>query len=541
MRHHLRRRAVVALALLSALALVAGGCSSDDEDGTSSTTQAPGGAGGVDAGAEGASAVTAEAVDASFDTLDDIVAEIMDASGVPGVSVGVVYGDELVYAQGYGVRTVGGDDPVTPDTVFQIASLSKPISSTIMSGLVGQGAFQWEDPVQPYAPELALSDEWVTEHLTFADLFSHRSGLPGGPAGNDLEAIGYDRATILPRLAQVPLDGFRDTYSYSNWAMTLGGEIGARAAGTDWETAADEVLFVPAGMDSTSMRNEDFLAQEDRADPHVPVGDGEWAADFTRNPDPQAPAGGVSSNVIDLATWMRLQLNGGELDGEVIIDPEALAQTHVPHITSRPPNPPDGGQPGLYALGWNVNTEFGGLVNWAHSGAFSTGANTTVKLIPAEDLGIVVLTNGSPVGVPEAIADAYLEYAITGDLDPEGWYELWSTRMGGVYGEPLDLGPEPTDPAAAAAGEAYEGTYANDYVGEVTITANDDGTLAMVIGPAGITYTLDHWDADVFVYAHSPELPDFPETATFELVDGQAESLTLSAMDGAGLGTLDRV
>jgi CubicO group peptidase (beta-lactamase class C family) len=484
--------------------------------------------------------ITSEAVEGSFDTLDGIVETVMDESGVPGTAVGVVYDDALVYAQGYGLRSVDSDEPVEPDTVFQLASLSKPISSTIMAGLVGQGVFGWDDPVSDYAPQIQLSDEWVTEHVTFADLFSHRSGLPGGPAGNDLEAIGYDRDTILPRLAMVPLEGFRDTYSYANWGMTLGAEIAAIAAGSDWETVSEEVLFGPAGMNSTSMRHDDFVAEENRAELHVPKGDGEWAAEFPRDPDPQAPAGGVSSNVVDLARWMRIQLDGGDLEEETIIDPEALDQTHVPHITSRPPNPPNGGQPGLYGLGWNVNTEFGGLVNWAHSGAFSTGANTTVKLVPQEDFGIVVLTNGAPVGVPETIADSYIDYLVTGEANTAEWYETWNTRMGGVYGDPLELGDEPSDPEPSAAGEAYEGTYANDYIGEVTITANDDGSLEMTIGPSNIAYTLEHWDADTFIYAHSPELPDFLETATFELVDDRAVSLTLSAMNGAGLGTLER-
>ncbi len=528
---------------LLAFVLIAGACSSGSDDTAAGSTQTSdeSGASGDPSGDDAPSLITPETVEGSFESLDRIVGKLMQESGVPGIAVGVVYDDKLAYAQGYGVRSVAGDDPVEADTVFQIASLSKPISSTIMAGLVGQGVFEWDDPVSQYAPQFQLSDKWVTEHVTFADLFSHRSGLPGGPAGNDLEAIGYDRDTILERLAMVPLDGFRDSYSYANWGLTLGGEIGAIAAGSDWETVSEEVLFGPAGMDSTSMRHDDFAAAENRAEQHVPRGDGEWTADHLRNPDPQAPAGGVSSNVPDLARWMRIQLNNGEIDGKRIIDPEALDQTHVPHITSRPPNPPDGGQPGLYGLGWNVNTEFGGLVNWAHSGAFSTGANTTVKLVPAEGLGIVALTNGAPVGVPEAIADTYIDYLVSGKDNTDEWYEMWSTRMAGVYGEPLDLGAEPTNPEPAAPGEAYEGTYTNDYVGPVSITADEDGTLEMEIGPSDITYTLEHRDADTFVYAHSPELPDFVETATFELLDGEAVSLTLSAMNGAGLGLLDHV
>ncbi|MDZ7731809.1 MAG: serine hydrolase domain-containing protein [Acidimicrobiia bacterium] len=211
----------------------------------------------------------------------------------------------MVHEQGYGVRSVEGGEPVDTETVFQIASLSKPVSSTVVAGLVGRGVLEWEDPVREHAPELQLSDEWVSDHVTFADLFAHRSGLPGGPAGNDLESVGYDRDTILERLALVPLEGFRDTYSYSNWGLTMSGQAAAVAAGWDSKTVADiEALFEPAGMDHTSMRHDDFVAEDNRAELHVPGGEGEWVADFERDPAAQAPAGGVSSNVGDLARWV---------------------------------------------------------------------------------------------------------------------------------------------------------------------------------------------------------------------------------------------
>ncbi|MDZ7731808.1 MAG: hypothetical protein U5R31_00695 [Acidimicrobiia bacterium] len=240
-----------------------------------------------------------------------------------------------------------------------------------------------------------------------------------------------------------------------------------------------------------------------------------------------------------------LQLADGELGGEAIIDAEALGATKVPHSISRPPDPPDGGQPGLYGLGWIVNTEHGGIVTWAHSGAFSNGANTTGRAgagggssghRPGAD------QRQPSVGVPETIADAYLDLLLSGEAHTDEWFATWSERMAGVYGEPLDLGPEPDEPAPAAAPEAYEGTYTNAYVGDVEITAGDDGTLEMAIGPAGTTYALE--DAATPTPSSTPTAPEASrvprEAATFEVVDGQAVSLTLSAMDGAGLGTLER-
>ena len=124
--------------------------------------------------------------------IDGFVEAEMEKTGVPGVAVAVVYDDEVVFAEGYGVREVGTDDAVSVDTVFQIASLSKPITGTALAGLVSKGIIDWDEPVHPYAPDLIFSDPWVTEHVTFADLYSHRSGLPDG-VGDSLEFLGYTR------------------------------------------------------------------------------------------------------------------------------------------------------------------------------------------------------------------------------------------------------------------------------------------------------------------------------------------------------------
>jgi CubicO group peptidase (beta-lactamase class C family) len=512
-----------------AFAVVMAGCSDDGG----------GAAAPADTSAPTESGISADRVAGSFGELDSIVQGAMDDTGVPGVAVAVVSGDEVVYTQGYGVADTSTGEPVTPETVFQIASLSKPVSSTIMAGLAGDGAFDWDDPIAEYAPDLTLSDPWVTEHVTFADLFSHRSGIPGATGGNDLESIGFDRDTIMERMRLLPLDPFRATYSYSNFGMTMGGEAAATAAGTTWEDAADDVLFGPAGMTSTSMRHDDFVAADNAAQEHIRL-DGEWVPEVERQPDPQAPAGGVSSNVVDLGRWMRLQLAGGSLDGDQIVETEALDSTHTPHIVNRPPSPEISDPAGLYGLGWNIGVDATGVTRWNHSGAFSTGAATVAVALPAADVGIVVLTNAQPIGVPESIADAYLQYLETGEVT-EDWVAVWGERMGGLLGEDQDWTP-PADAAPARPDAAYVGTYANDYVGEAAVEAAPDGTLTLMLGPDDDrrAFPLEHYTGDTFSYVHFPELPMQRETVEFVVAGDVASAITLSAFDESGLGTLQR-
>jgi len=475
-------------------------------------------------------------VEASLAELDGIVAEAMATTGVPGVAVAVVFEGEPVLARGYGVRNTDTGEPVDAETVFQIASLSKAVTSTVVAGVVGDGAIEWDDPVVDANPEFRLSDDWVSDRVSYADLLAMRSGLPG-QAGNVLESIGYDRAQILDRLRLIDLAPFRDTYSYSNFGFTAAGESAAKAVDMSWEDLAQERLFGPAGMTSTSARHADYVARDNRADLHVLV-DGMWRPAFERMPDAQAPAGGDSSNVVDLARWIQLVLGRGSLDGEQVIDPDALARVTTPTIIRRPPREP-GGSSAFYGLGWNVDTDAAGCVRWNHSGAFSVGAATSAVLVPELGVGIVVLTNAQPIGLPEAIADAYLELLESGAVTQD-WVSLWRARTAGIYGEPLELPEAGSGGASTRPPGEYVGTYANEYAGDIDVVATDGG-LEIIMGPARRTFPLTSLDGETFTYVHDPELPDYRSTVVFTFgADDAADSIEVSTFAEVGFETFER-
>ncbi|PJN94805.1 serine hydrolase, partial [Amaricoccus sp. HAR-UPW-R2A-40] len=151
------------------------------------------------------------------------MAEDLVASGeVPGLAIGVVHDDEAVWLAGFGLRKAGRSETVDADTVFQLASLSKPISATVVAALVGRDVLDWGDRIADLDPGFALHDPYPSAEVTVRDLFNHRSGLPGS-AGDDLEQIGFDRATVMRRLRLVPpWASFRAGYSYSNAGLTAG-------------------------------------------------------------------------------------------------------------------------------------------------------------------------------------------------------------------------------------------------------------------------------------------------------------------------------
>lgn len=486
--------------------------------------------------------LTLDAVMGALPELESSAQQVIDADEVPGLAIAVVYRDEVLFEKGFGVKLAGGDQRVDADTVFQLASLSKPVASTVVAALVSDRAVTWDTRIADLDPEFQLAEPYPSAHVTVRDLFAHRSGLSGN-AGNDLETLGYTRDDIMRRLRYLkPASSFRSTYAYSNFGITQGALAAAKAAGLSWEDAAEARLYTRLGMASTSSRHGDFLARTNRASLHVRF-NGAWTALATRDPDGQSPAGGVSSTARDLAQWMRLELANGRYAGEPLIDETALAQTHAPH-TDRGSHPVSG-VPAFYGLGWNVEYRSYGTV-WGHAGAFSQGARTVVSLVPSHGLGVVVLTNAFPTGVPEGISDRFLEKVMNGDTRRD-WLGAWNAFFASLFGPAIETakktyGHMPADVSPALPLSAYAGTYANAYLGTVS-AVEADGALTLRLGPNGArSFTLAHFDRDLFIYYPYPEMPDLAVAATFAIGPGRkALHLTLDDLNESGQGELARL
>ncbi len=481
------------------------------------------------------------ALEAALEKLDALALAQMAAGAVPGMAIAVVQNDAVVFSKGYGVRDVDTGEPVDADTAFQLASLSKPVSSTVVASIVGTGEASWDSIVADRLPDFVLQDDYVTRNASLRDCFSHRTGVPG-LVGADLETLGFTRDDIMHRLRFIPVTGkFRQTYSYSNIMMTAGALAAAAPLGQSWDDIAAERVFGPLGMSATSTRYQDFLNRANRAALHVRV-DGNWASDETFDSDAEVAGGGVASSANDLAQWMRLQLAGGMYDGTQVIEAAALSETHTPQIM-RGPNPLNG-RPGFYALGWASDTNTDGRIIWRHAGAFTKGARTDCLLIPEADLGIVTLTNAFPTGTPDALNESFYDFVFHGE-PREDWFGIYNAAFQGLYdafaGDPNRFAtpPAPASPALDAA--AYTGVYHNDYLGDVVVEAAGDG-LQVVLGANQTVWPLTHWDRDTFLYIASEEPPAPFAIARFAIGDdGTAVSLFLESMDGVGQGTVLRV
>lgn len=466
--------------------------------------------------------------------LDGIAEELMTSSGIPGMAVAVVHGGKTLYAKGFGVREAGKPDAVDPDTVFQLASLSKPIAATVVAHQVGIRDLTWDAPVVAHLPWFALSDPAVTGMLTVGDLFAHRSGLPDH-AGDLLEDLGYDRRAVLERLRLLPLAPFRTSYAYTNFGVTAAAEAVAAAAGKPWEDLSEQVLYRPLGMASTSARFADYQSRPNRAVGHVTV-DGAYQARYTRDADAQSPAGGVSASLNDMTHWLTMMLAGGSFNGTQVVESSALLPALTPQMVSNPPSEP-AMRSGFYGYGFNISTTAAARTQFSHSGAFDLGAATNFVIIPSADVAIVVLTNAAPTGVAETLTAEFSDLVQFGRVR-EDWRRLYAQAFAPSerpFGELAGKQP-PADAAPPRPLRSYTGTYANTYWGPAVIT-EAGGTLTVSLGPRPRTYPLTHWDGDVFTFPLQGENapPGTISKATFA-----GDRLVLEYFDQDKMGTFTR-
>ena len=184
-----------------------------------------------------AAEVTPQSVRVVLPELDRLVEQTLKKTGVPGLAIAVVCKDQVIHLAGFGVREAGKEERVDADTVFQLASVSKPMASTVLAALVGEGVIDWDDRVIDHDPGFRLADPFVTREVTLRDLLCHRSGLPDH-AGDLLEDLDYERAEVLRRLRFAkPASSFRSQFAYTNFGYTEAGVAGRGRPGRPGRTS----------------------------------------------------------------------------------------------------------------------------------------------------------------------------------------------------------------------------------------------------------------------------------------------------------------
>ncbi|MCC7409736.1 MAG: serine hydrolase [Phycisphaeraceae bacterium] len=326
--------------------------------------------------------------------LDGIVARAMKQWGTPGLSVGVVHGEEVVLCRGYGYRDVQKRLPFTERTVSVIGSCTKSMTAACLGILVDQGKLAWDKPVKQYVPWFELADPEIGRRVTPRDLVSHRSGLPG----HDRMWYGSDlpRRELVRRMRYLPLShDLRTTFQYNNLAYAAAAVLIERIADMTWEEFMSEHLLGPLGMETRYFPVDRMQQAPEYAEPYQ-VREGR-AVRVPHYDLPQiGPAGPTAFSALDVCRWLSLNLGVGRFDGRQVVVGDSIKACHRPTIWV----PGVIGYPSVchqtYGMGWMI-TEFSGHHYLNHGGGIS-GFSSFMSLLPNEKYGAVVMCNaaGSP-------------------------------------------------------------------------------------------------------------------------------------------------
>jgi CubicO group peptidase (beta-lactamase class C family) len=432
-------------------------------------------------------------IEALIPDLESYIASGMKAFDVPGLAIGIVSGDRLVYAKGFGVRGKSNAEPVDSRTVFQIGSPTKGFLATTMAMMVDRGKLNWDDRIVDLDPDFQLKDPWVTREFRVNDLIAQRSGLPSY-ANDILGLLGYDEAALIRSLRQVePVSSFRSTFAYTNVTHLLTGRLIAKVAGApDWNDVARRELIDPLGMAETSFTAEAIKAAANHADGH------RWTPGRTIEvpfdslfPYGFGAAGNINSTVEDMARWLRLQLGNGSFEGRRFASSKNLAAIRTPKVAISDKT--------SYAMGWEVMQTANGSVIGHNGGTGGFGAY--VGFLRDKDAGVVVLTNAENVGMPDAIGEWTLDRLLGNppvDHAAESLKKATAKYAAEdkIYAKPASPRPFPPLPPLS-------GSFAGPTLGKAAVRVNGEA-LMLELQTTGAELKLEPWDGDVFTLRLMP-------------------------------------
>jgi CubicO group peptidase (beta-lactamase class C family) len=436
-----------------------------------------------------------------LNALDAYIAKAVTDFDQPGLAVGIVKDGQLVWSKGYGKLDLAKAEPVTPNSIFYCASISKAFTACAIGLLVDDGKVSFEDPVRKHLPWFNTPDAYVTEHMTVKDLLCHRSGWDTFDGDLLWYGTSMDQKQILSRHAAEPFTyEFRDQFGYSNLMFIAAAQVIEAASGMTWERFVTTRIFQPLGMDRSRVDVADLAGLSDVALPHVRKGQ-----------DPAAPqksmpyqdlhgadgACGVLSTVNDMAKWDAMWANEGKVGDKTFLSKGSYGTITSSHLAM-------GGRRDGAGLGWFIESNNNEKVI-THSGGMP-GFILNHAVVPDKDLAVIALGNGesySVFAVTNKILDLYLG---EGKADPVATMlprvkankEAEAKRVA----ERTAARVPKTKPSFAPS--ACTGTYTDKIYGDAVISEKD-GVLSLRFNPAPELFTgpLSHWHYDTFQWQHA--------------------------------------
>lgn len=374
---------------------------------------------------------------AAISSLRRSAPELMAKEKVLGATIALVDGERIVWAEGFGFTDQSKKTQVTAETLFSVQSISKSYTATAFFKAMNKGWFKLDDRLKKYMPEFTINSRdgsKEADKMTFRLLLSHWAGLPHeAPVGN-----GHDDryCTFDEHIRSIPETWLKAPvgarYSYSNLGFDLTGYALQRRSGKTFEQYMKEELFKPLGMEATTFNQQEAFRSPSLAKGYV----GEQQV-----PDiviPMLPAGGMYSNVKDMAKFVSLHLSGGKINGRSFIPNRLLQQMYRLQF-------PVARQVAGYGLGMEIKPHYGGTLLGHGGGGY--GYSTKQSWLPEYGIGVIVLTNNGDSGISETLTDEAFKLMLT-------------AKYGAVPADkPVQLTDKPATELDAKTLSLLEGTY----------------------------------------------------------------------------------
>lgn len=389
------------------------------------------------------------------------VERVMEENKLPGIAVAVVdeHGPVITITRGY--RDVAKKLPVTANTLYAIGSTSKAFTGVLLAKQWERGRVDFNRPVQEYLPKFAIADAEASRTLNLRDLMGHWTGV----GRHDLAWYhrGLSRQEMFDLIPHLPLSAKpREKFIYNNFMWVTAGMVAETvdAEKRSWEEQLEAEILRPIGMTGSNADLARTRASGDYSLAYNVSAKGATEAPFY---DIAAanPAGGIYSNVTDMAKWLQLHLNQGRVGQRQVISAAALAETYQPYSKQS--------ESAQYAMGWVVSDKVGARV-LTHDGGID-GFTANVSWLPSKKIGVVVLMNSSEV-VPQWIAARAWQLAL--GQEPADWVKVGLEQSREAAEESKKQYPDSEVRAPAAPLASYAGNYCHAAYGKAEVAVNED-------------------------------------------------------------------
>lgn len=358
-------------------------------------------------------------IPASYPQVDDYIEQQMKSDDIPGLAVVVVQGDEIVYCKGFGVSSIETKQPVTPQTIFDLASVSKSFTALGVLLLRDDGLIELDASVQQYLPDFKPNDSQASQ-ITIRQLLNHTSGLPGAFSAPLIFQQGDDEmAELVAVLSRVRFNREPGTsFEYADINYCLLGALIERVSGKTFEDYICQEIFVPLDMSNTTLC-PDKAAALDKAEGHQSMY-GQVVVRHIPVYRSALPAGWVMSCAEDMGKWLIAHLNSGSINGEQVIPAADIEEVHLPAIAYE-----ENGEEIGYGMGWFIGSIDDVLVVW-HSGD-TPNFTADMILLPDYETGVVTLVNSQACTIGHDIASGVANLVLGLELEPMrvAWWAHW--------------------------------------------------------------------------------------------------------------------